>query len=461
MTDTSKQETDRLFPYREGVRCALLISLCYFLTSTGWILWEHHLAGQVPARMSDITSMVAGYVLQAAGVGVFALLLRSRPSLSRKCFYAALLLHAVCLIPAVLSESLAGTLIFGLLMNLFCGVIAGCYLYDLAEKAAEERKAGIFGAGYGLAILASWFLSLLKGGSIYHSRWMLFVCLLLTVFIGLFVLRSDREGGETEERPPGNKISPELGRFLLLAGGLVLLFSMVKNSGFSFPATDIRESVNLELSRLCYAAGLILAGVVTDRSRKYSAICALAALVTPFLLLALQGEQISSVFFWVLGYFTFGFYSVYRIILFSDLALKNDALFLSGFGLLFGRLGDAAGEGLCIALTGRLTLLICVTALLFLASVFVFFRVYQHLYLPLAVREKNERERFHHFAAQHDLSPREREVLRLLLEQRTNLEIAADLFVSESTVKFHIHNLLKKTGCRNRMELMNLYATYV
>ena len=43
--------------------------------------------------------------------------------------------------------------------------------------------------------------------------------------------------------------------------------------------------------------------------------------------------------------------------------------------------------------------------------------------------------------------------------KKTNSEIAEALSVSERTVKFHIHNILKKTGCRNRNELLSSYLT--
>ena len=65
---------------------------------------------------------------------------------------------------------------------------------------------------------------------------------------------------------------------------------------------------------------------------------------------------------------------------------------------------------------------------------------------------------FHQYAAQHDLSQRECEVFRLLLDEKSNPEIAELLFVSDSTVKYHIHNLLKKTGCRNRVDLIRTYS---
>ena len=48
-------------------------------------------------------------------------------------------------------------------------------------------------------------------------------------------------------------------------------------------------------------------------------------------------------------------------------------------------------------------------------------------------------------------------MLRLLLEGKANGEIAQTLSISENTVKFHIRNLLQKTGCKNRNELLAVY----
>ena len=49
--------------------------------------------------------------------------------------------------------------------------------------------------------------------------------------------------------------------------------------------------------------------------------------------------------------------------------------------------------------------------------------------------------------------PVPREILAALLEGGTSKEIARRLFVTEATVKFHVHNILAKTGFRNRAEL--------
>jgi len=60
--------------------------------------------------------------------------------------------------------------------------------------------------------------------------------------------------------------------------------------------------------------------------------------------------------------------------------------------------------------------------------------------------------------ATHDVNPREEEVLRLMLAGRTNAQMAADLFISESTVKKHVNALYHKLGVANRLQLTGLVA---
>jgi DNA-binding CsgD family transcriptional regulator len=58
---------------------------------------------------------------------------------------------------------------------------------------------------------------------------------------------------------------------------------------------------------------------------------------------------------------------------------------------------------------------------------------------------------------QYNISPREKEVVRLVLEGRSNQEIGEKLFISLSTVKTHISNIYLKLGVKNRIELLTFF----
>jgi DNA-binding NarL/FixJ family response regulator len=55
-----------------------------------------------------------------------------------------------------------------------------------------------------------------------------------------------------------------------------------------------------------------------------------------------------------------------------------------------------------------------------------------------------------------ELTAREVEVLRELATDATNHEIADRLFISENTVRNHVHNILEKLGISNRREAVSL-----
>ncbi len=58
------------------------------------------------------------------------------------------------------------------------------------------------------------------------------------------------------------------------------------------------------------------------------------------------------------------------------------------------------------------------------------------------------------YATAHNLSRREREVLAMVIEGKDNRTIAQELFLSEGTIKTHVHNIMVKTETRSRNELM-------
>lgn len=75
------------------------------------------------------------------------------------------------------------------------------------------------------------------------------------------------------------------------------------------------------------------------------------------------------------------------------------------------------------------------------------------------MRPAPEIDRIQAFASRYDLSQREADIFRLISQGSTNKEIAEKLYISENTVKFHVRNLLRKTDCGKRKELLALYES--
>ena len=54
------------------------------------------------------------------------------------------------------------------------------------------------------------------------------------------------------------------------------------------------------------------------------------------------------------------------------------------------------------------------------------------------------------------LSPRDRELINLVAQGRTDAQIAAQLYITVRTVSSHLDRIRDKTGCRRRADLTRL-----
>lgn len=60
----------------------------------------------------------------------------------------------------------------------------------------------------------------------------------------------------------------------------------------------------------------------------------------------------------------------------------------------------------------------------------------------------------------YNISKREQDILKLILDGKTNKEIEETLFISYHTVKNHVYNLYQKLGVKNRYELVHLITKF-
>lgn len=468
--------------------CMGLICGCFTLTSESYIEWLYRLIELSPSGGADWHALVGNYALQGVGMLLAAVHMRrrSRP-LDTPLLLSALVLHTSFVVPASLASSQGAAIVFGSLMALCSGFIQAYYLVQLALLVEPDRRGVTFGVGYACSSGLTWLLSLARNRMRLPLSFGLVTCAVFTVAtVALVVLTypTAYEGTSGEDCSPGDEEPvcevPEhkaqtvndARDISALACTIVLLMSIEKSLGFGFPPADIVLGVSVEFSRLFYATGLVAAGIAMDYSRSYGVVCGMAAMVTPFALLALSGEPVPSTTLWSLDYLLYGFFALFRVILFLDAATRWDKVYLACFGLMLGRFGDAAGNALRLSLQGDTVALVVLAGIALVCSIPIALQLFPCFYAPeptivyqptIVYREAprtSEESRFSRFAQYFDLSRREQEVLRQVLSRHTNAEAAEELVVSESTIKFHMRNLLRKTGCKTRVELRGLYTDW-
>lgn len=64
------------------------------------------------------------------------------------------------------------------------------------------------------------------------------------------------------------------------------------------------------------------------------------------------------------------------------------------------------------------------------------------------------------FVLDHGISVREREIVEAARDGSSSREIGEKLFISQRTVEAHLHNVYRKCGVTNRVELLNLVSRY-
>ena len=439
---------------RTNLQYSLIIALCFLWTSTGYLFWMYHLLDFAEASSVDWLTEVIGYSFQAIGLLCFSLVLKHKKDILMKksLFIICIGIDFIFIILSTLSNHLICILLFGYLMNFFHGIIAGFYLTLLATQIKPQYRSIVFGGAYGVSSIASWMLSLIEQANFIRSDYALIVYgIFICITIGMIVTEKNIQPSETIQF---TKESIPIGT-IALTGLTVLLLSLTRGIGFYFPMSDLSTGINLEFSRAFYAIGLILAGIIGDKSRKCGAISCLISLVFPFAMIALSNEINASTILWILGYLFFGFLTVFRVTVFTDIACRKEKwLYVAGFGLMFGRIGDSVGNLTGILLNEQKIMLVMISSICFVATFITFFVLYNRLYMHVQQSAPSPEDRFSAFIQKYEISSREADVLKLIAAGASNGEISAKLFISENTVKFHVHNILKKAGCANRAELL-------
>lgn len=440
---------------KKSILLTLLIGQTFLWTGSAFLSVLYRLYGFYNPTQAVLFTEVLYYIFQAAGIAVFALLLHKKPFICEHKLFTPLSVAITGAFTAAALLSGNGTMvaIAGGLMNLGIGVLSGVYLTRLSSCIPQQDRGKVFGYSYAIGSVGTYLLSLLCGGTLLQSD------IALYVFAGLIVLSvvltrylEPLTAAQEDWQMDSARVDSKL---VWLALCIPLVCSVVNGMGGFLPAADLSGALNPAFTRAFYAVGLIAAGYINDKDRRFGAICCAVALVFPFISLALKDTVGISVFISILSYIFYGFFSVYRVVLFADIAGKRTTfLYLAVFGLMAGRIGDALGTLGGVMLGESQVLLTCLTAAIFIVGMLLFFSLYHKLYMPRLSEKENTEALLVEYEARYEFTSRQSEIFRLVVKGCSNMEISGELFLSENTVKFHMKNILKKTSCTNRTELI-------
>ena len=438
------------------IRNIIIIALCFLWTSSGYLSWLYNLMDYTSTTNADILSEVVGYIFQAMGIVIYSIFLkRNQEKFAGKiAFIITIVIDFAFMAAAILAQGLTAVLLLGYCMNFMHGVVAGHYLFRLTNEVEWNRRGVTFGVGYGIASIGSYLISKLDNSNFLKNNNVVLVYLFLILFTIIF-LNNKHDTGLVSEKEESVSNSKKRNNVYLF-GATIFMLSLVKSVGFYFPMADISSGVNLELSRSFYAIGLIAAGIICDKNRKYGAISCVVSLTFPFAMIALSDSVTVSIVVWSLAYVFSGFFVVYRTVLFCDIANDKKCLYLSAFGLCFGRIGDAIGSYGGIIVGDNTVILVAVSSVCYVITLLLFFTMYNKIYSTQVKSELSEDEKLAAIIKEYNISGRESEVMQWIMQGMTNIQIADKMYISENTVKFHIRNILKKTNTDNKVALISL-----
>lgn len=450
-----------------------IVSICFLYTGSAFMSQSFRLMEFYSEQTVDIITSVFNYILQAAGILFFSVGLNKYPSKvsSRKLFIYLLITGSFFMCLSQLSNSGLAIQITGYIFNFHIGIYFGYYLAMISQNISPKMSGLCFGSAYAIASVGTYIMSRLKGGEFLVSKEVTAIYLIMaSLTIALVYMANDLTlalkeedkcaGKETDSDPehlnPSNYISlvdtiknkdlhlPEL---LGIVALITIIFSVGSGLYYSLPVAD---SVNWNMIRAFYAIGLVLAGFIMDRNRFVGEVLAVASLTYPLIMLTLVGDGVTTTVALGMSYVVRGFMTIYYITAFTDLGWnKAENISLAPLGLMTSRLAEAIITiPLMIYSHAEIAQLILASACFVpLLILFVMLQSRKHAPEPMS-----ETKRFALYSEMFNLTSREMEILQLLKDGRSDLEIADKLYISKNTVRFHISNLLKKTKVTSRIE---------
>lgn len=402
-----------------------------------------------------ITSTISGwaYIAQAIGLSFFILMYRTLHGFLTKrvfpMFLSFLIIPISCI--SLLVHNGNALMIMVILFNGIIGIQTAFTFSLISTYIDFKHRALCFGTAYSVGGLVTWCISSLNIQIM--TTYPVLLCIFLILSLTDVLLLKYKDIHEIEEVERNDK------KDTLFIGILILLMSVITTLGSNDPIlVELGNQTSFLTTRIYYAIGLMTASYIFDLNNQFGGICTIASLLYPILVTVLYREIPNNMLILGLTDTFAGFFTVYRAGMFLNHPQKN----MASLGLCISRIT----EGLLVLLIANLQLshlAIFLTAGITLVPIIILYglfymkeegriesKIEQSIEIPIEAVAIS-------FSEKYNLTRREEEILDFLVSGKTNKEIADNLCLSESTVRFHVSNILKKTGYKSRNDVKKAF----
>jgi len=449
----------------------ILIALSAALFQSTFDIVYFRLGAVRAAETMAVVDWSVANLAQALGMAAIGLAMWRLPELikSQRILLPVVAVSLLSLVGLYFAASPAAMLSVGVILLLANGVITGDTLISVARSESRAYYGRIAGFGLALGMVGEYVaVGIIGRGTATGGLFIFTAALIVTTTMASRLVGSNAESVAQSYGSSTNPLTGKPIRKIVLATcAVAALVFMIALLGIYRPRLVIPDLMD----RLAFMQGLLVFGAlaigpVLDWSRRSGAVIMMSSLMlalvsVTFVNYAIEGTGTVIALSASLGYALLGGAVVFVMVAFFDISSSARALLpLAVAGLAIRSTIEAVvmvvPDGL---MTNPLAASLLLSSLLAPAVSF-FVVVLGYLYslnppesLFHSPQPLTPEDRTQAFSVKHNLSLREREILELLLDKKSNPQIAAELFISENTAKFHVRNILKKSGCSSRTDV--------
>lgn len=433
--------------------------LTYFILSqmyyTQIYRFVEYYSGSIVFAISDGWA----YLMQALGMIVMIILFVKKPETYGSKKFASITMVATLplLVLSVLAQNGIMLLILMLILNFIIGFDLTFYYGLMTQYLKQKARLMSIAISGALGALAMWALAQ-ASPEILTSKYIILIdAVLVAIDVYLFMSFeniSERCNMDAPASTDSLLTVVKKNKILVAVVFLMSALSVLGSSDNAALTTDIGLSL-LDV-RALYGVGLIACALIYGKSKNAGALATMASLILPFIALGMMHMDYVSVIVSLITFIALGFYSVYKAGVFMDVAEElNLAPVFAVIGLVASRLSDAVTvTAFTLLYPAYYPVSFIVSGVIAIPLIILFYMLLTKSTPAIVEDAYAKRSRF---GETYSLTRREEEIASFIAEGKSNGEIAALTNLSESTVRFHVSNILRKTGLNSRTDVSRAF----